>query len=137
MTTKNYGMTSLDLMPYVDKLLTEAELAHPDKNLGVTFALEQETLELVMTVIEHIEYRIWMTIQWFGEEEKTEYETVLDENHALSFLRDQLYKAEISQSIYVKLDYGLQMLKDDVWVEWQDEDGLTVRDIIDGCEADG
>jgi hypothetical protein len=129
-------MTSLDLKPYVDKMLTEAELAHQDMNLGVTFALDDETLELVMTVIEHIEYRIWVTIQWFGEEEKTEYEPVLDVRHALSLLRDMLYKAESSQSIYTKLEYGLEMLQDDSWVEWQDEDGLTVFDIIDGCEED-
>jgi len=123
---KIYGSYTHDLVPKIDRLLTETELKYPGKKFQVNIHVD-ENMVVHAVIGQRREMRIY--IQGRNHHEADLYITqkdVVDENHAQQLLKELLH--EIGQQyVFESLEYGLQEYIDGNWQEWIDKSGLSIH----------
>lgn len=122
---KIYGSYTVDLVPKIDRLIAETELRHPGKKFQVNIHID-ENMVIHAVLEQRREMRIYAQVRkHHSEEPEMTFKEVVDENHAKDILRDLLFEIE-HRDDRMLLGYGLEEKIEGDWLEWRDDQGLSI-----------
>ena len=123
---KIYGSYTHDLVPNIDRILTETELKYPGKKLQVNIHIDKNMV-LHAEIGQRREMRIYIQVRNHHDADfHLTQKDVVDEHHAQQLLKELLQEIE-QQYHFDSLEYGLQEHINGNWQEWEDKSGLTIR----------
>ena len=126
---KIYGSYTVDLVPKIDRLIAETELRHPGKKFQVNIFMD-DNMVIHAVLEQRREMRIYAQVRKpHSEEPEMTFKEVVDVNHAQGMLRDLLHEIEHRED-RILLSFGLEEKIEADWLEWRDEQGLSIRSYL-------
>jgi hypothetical protein len=126
---KIYGSYKVDLVPKIDRLLAETELRYPGKKFQVNIHMD-ENMVIHAVLEQRRDMRIYVQVRKpHSEEPEMTFKEVVDENHALGMLRNLLHEIE-QRDDRILLSFGLEEKIEADWLEWRDDQGLSIRSYL-------